>query len=177
MDSINACGDLKIEWELGKHNNKTFHTAELIVVSPGVPPNIKPLEEAREKNIPIISEIELAAQALQRTADRDHRHQRQDDRHHPDRRDVQGRREARVRRRQYRQAPARLRHRRRQGASTSSPSFRASSSTSPKNSRPALAVFTNLEQDHLDRYGDMAALRRRPRSACSSSAIATASSF
>src|SRR3954470_10460239 len=64
MDSVNACADLKVEYELGKHNNKTFHTAELIVVSPGVPLNIKPLEEAREKLIPITCEIELAAQAL-----------------------------------------------------------------------------------------------------------------
>ncbi|HUP56467.1 MAG TPA: UDP-N-acetylmuramoyl-L-alanine--D-glutamate ligase [Bdellovibrionota bacterium] len=63
-DSVNACADLKLEYELGKHNPKTFHTAELIVVSPGVPLNIKPLEEAREKLVPIMSEIELAAQAL-----------------------------------------------------------------------------------------------------------------
>ena len=64
QDSINACADIKIEWELGKHNNKTFHAAELIVVSPGVAPTLEPLKEAREKNIPIISEVELAAQAL-----------------------------------------------------------------------------------------------------------------
>src|ERR1700761_1729424 len=64
MDSVNACADLKLEYELGRHNNKTFHTAELIVVSPGVPLNIKPLEEAREKLIPITSEVELAAGAF-----------------------------------------------------------------------------------------------------------------
>lgn len=63
-DSVNACGDLKIEYELGKHNNKTFHSVDLIVVSPGVPLNIKPLEEAREKSIPITSEIELAIAAI-----------------------------------------------------------------------------------------------------------------
>lgn len=63
-EAVNACADLKIEWELGKHNNKTFHTAELIVVSPGVPLNIKPLEEAREKLIPIMSEIELAITSI-----------------------------------------------------------------------------------------------------------------
>lgn len=63
-ESINACEELKIEYELGKHVNKTFHTAELIVVSPGVPLNIKPLEEAREKLIPIISEVELAVQGI-----------------------------------------------------------------------------------------------------------------
>src|SRR6185437_3232881 len=64
INAVNAMGDVKIEWELGKHNNKTFHSAELIVVSPGIPPTLEPLKEAREKNIPIISEIELAAQAL-----------------------------------------------------------------------------------------------------------------
>jgi UDP-N-acetylmuramoylalanine--D-glutamate ligase len=64
MESVNACADLKLEYELGKHNNKTFHTAELIVVSPGVPLNIKPLEEAREKLVPVTCEIELAAAAL-----------------------------------------------------------------------------------------------------------------
>jgi UDP-N-acetylmuramoylalanine--D-glutamate ligase len=65
MESVNACADLKIEYELGKHNNKTFETSELIVVSPGVPLNIKVLEEAREKNIPIVSEIDLAAAELE----------------------------------------------------------------------------------------------------------------
>ncbi|OFZ54589.1 MAG: UDP-N-acetylmuramoylalanine--D-glutamate ligase [Bdellovibrionales bacterium RIFOXYC1_FULL_54_43] len=63
--SVNACSELKLEYELGKHNNKTFHCADLIVVSPGVPLNIKPLEEARERNIPITSEIELAASAFE----------------------------------------------------------------------------------------------------------------
>jgi UDP-N-acetylmuramoylalanine--D-glutamate ligase len=64
MESCNACADLKIEYELGRHNNKTFHTAELIVVSPGVPLNIKPLEEARELKVPITCEIDLAAAGI-----------------------------------------------------------------------------------------------------------------
>lgn len=63
-ESVNACNDVKIEFELGRHNHKTFHTAEFIVVSPGIPPNIKPLEEAREKNVPITNEIELAVGAI-----------------------------------------------------------------------------------------------------------------
>ncbi len=63
-DSCNSCADLKIEYELGRHNNKTFHTAELIVVSPGVPLNIKPLEEARELKVPISCEIDLAAAGI-----------------------------------------------------------------------------------------------------------------
>jgi UDP-N-acetylmuramoylalanine--D-glutamate ligase len=64
MDSLKATQDLKIEFDLGKHTNKFFHTAELIVVSPGVPLNIKPLEEARAMNVPIVSEIDLAAASL-----------------------------------------------------------------------------------------------------------------
>ncbi|MBY0471228.1 UDP-N-acetylmuramoyl-L-alanine--D-glutamate ligase [bacterium] len=65
MDSVNALGDLKtVEFELGKHNPKTFQTAELIVLSPGVPLNIKPLDEARAANVPIVSEIDLAAGSL-----------------------------------------------------------------------------------------------------------------
>ncbi len=63
-DSVSACEGLKVEYEFGKHNPKTFLTSELIVVSPGVPLNIKPLEEARTNNIPIMSEIELAISGI-----------------------------------------------------------------------------------------------------------------
>ena len=63
-ESVNACADLKLEYELGKHNPATFLSSELIVVSPGVPQNTKPLEDARLANIPITNEIDLAAQAL-----------------------------------------------------------------------------------------------------------------
>lgn len=64
IESVNATADLKIEYELGRHNSKSFLTAELIVVSPGVPLNIKPLEEARAANVPITNEIEIAVNAL-----------------------------------------------------------------------------------------------------------------
>lgn len=64
-DHIQSCVDLKLEFEFGKHNHTTFHTADLIVVSPGVPLTIKPLEEARERNIPITNEVELAAAHFQ----------------------------------------------------------------------------------------------------------------
>jgi UDP-N-acetylmuramoylalanine--D-glutamate ligase len=63
-DACAQCEGLQIEYDLGKHNSKTFTTAELIVVSPGVPLNIKPLDEAREAGIPITNEIELAAGSL-----------------------------------------------------------------------------------------------------------------
>ncbi len=64
MESVNACEDLKLEYELGRHNSKSFTTAELIVVSPGVPLNSKPIEEAIEARVPITNEIELAASAI-----------------------------------------------------------------------------------------------------------------
>ncbi|OFZ79880.1 MAG: UDP-N-acetylmuramoylalanine--D-glutamate ligase [Bdellovibrionales bacterium RIFOXYD1_FULL_53_11] len=63
-DSVAACADLKVEYELGRHSSKSFLTSDLIVVSPGVALNIKPLEEARAAGIPMTNEIELAACAL-----------------------------------------------------------------------------------------------------------------
>jgi UDP-N-acetylmuramoylalanine--D-glutamate ligase len=65
QEFVSQIGDLKIEFELGKHNPQTFKESELIVVSPGVALNIKPLEEAREAGVTITSEIDLAAQALE----------------------------------------------------------------------------------------------------------------
>jgi len=53
-----------IKLELGGHKVKTFTEADLIVVSPGVPLDIRPLVEARGKGIPIIGEIELASRYL-----------------------------------------------------------------------------------------------------------------
>lgn len=53
-----------IKLELGGHKVKTFTEADLIVVSPGVCLDIKPLAEARKKGVPIIGEIELANRYL-----------------------------------------------------------------------------------------------------------------
>jgi UDP-N-acetylmuramoylalanine--D-glutamate ligase len=46
--------------ETGGHQEESFIKADLIVVSPGVPLNIPPLEKAQKKGKEIISEIELA---------------------------------------------------------------------------------------------------------------------
>ena len=64
QSSFDIIGDLKVEFELGKHNPATFKSAELIVLSPGVPPNTPPLGEARAAGIPITGEIDIAAQAI-----------------------------------------------------------------------------------------------------------------
>src|SRR6266567_5483475 len=53
--------DLSINYQLGQHDKHTFLMADLIVVSPGVPMDIKPLQLARAQRRTVISEIELAA--------------------------------------------------------------------------------------------------------------------
>ena len=57
---LNEIRNLGINIELGPHNNETFENCDLIVLSPGVPHTIAPLNFARGKKIPVIGEIELA---------------------------------------------------------------------------------------------------------------------
>jgi UDP-N-acetylmuramoylalanine--D-glutamate ligase len=49
-----------VKLELGGHLPATFLEQDLIVVSPGVPAKLAPLEAARSKGIPVWSEVELA---------------------------------------------------------------------------------------------------------------------
>src|SRR5512138_3321611 len=56
--------DRGIVVETGKHGERTFRDQDLIVVSPGVPFDVAPLENARRLKIPVIGEIELAAQSV-----------------------------------------------------------------------------------------------------------------
>jgi UDP-N-acetylmuramoylalanine--D-glutamate ligase len=53
-----------IPWEAGTHTLSKFVSADEIVVSPGVPLTIAPLEAARAKGVPIVSELELASRYL-----------------------------------------------------------------------------------------------------------------
>src|ERR1043165_6742345 len=46
------------------YGDRTFQNQELIVVSPGVPIDSQPLEQARSLGAPVIGEIELASQFL-----------------------------------------------------------------------------------------------------------------
>ena len=52
---------LPINLELGRHEEYSFLTADLIVVSPGVPMEIGPIQLARARKRRVISEIELAS--------------------------------------------------------------------------------------------------------------------
>ncbi|MRR33259.1 UDP-N-acetylmuramoyl-L-alanine--D-glutamate ligase [bacterium] len=62
---VDALSGLDISLELGRHGEDTFRGADLIVVSPGVPMDIAPLKSARERGVPVISEIELAYAFIQ----------------------------------------------------------------------------------------------------------------
>lgn len=55
--------DKGIRVVLGGHPDELFKDVDLIVVSPGVPTDIKPLDEARKRDIKVIGELELAFQA------------------------------------------------------------------------------------------------------------------
>jgi UDP-N-acetylmuramoylalanine--D-glutamate ligase len=49
---------------LGGHPEDIFLSADMLVVSPGVPLDISPISKAKEKGIPIIGELELAYQII-----------------------------------------------------------------------------------------------------------------
>jgi UDP-N-acetylmuramoylalanine--D-glutamate ligase len=50
--------------ELGGHRVETFADADLVVLSPGVPPGQEAVVVARERGVPVIGEIELASRWL-----------------------------------------------------------------------------------------------------------------
>lgn len=56
---------LGVQLELGGHREATLESADMIVISPGVPHTIPPLERAGRRGVPIIGEIELASRFIQ----------------------------------------------------------------------------------------------------------------
>src|SRR5882672_8816833 len=56
---------LGVDLELGGHRLETFTGADLVVLSPGVPPEQPVIQAARERGVPVIAEIELASRWLQ----------------------------------------------------------------------------------------------------------------
>ena len=56
---------LGVALELGGHTRETFTAADLVVLSPGVPPEQDAVQAARDRGIPVIAEIELASRWLQ----------------------------------------------------------------------------------------------------------------
>lgn len=60
-ESLAELSDLEIGFDLGRHVPYSFMMADLIVVSPGVPMDIKPLVMARAQKRRVVSEVELAS--------------------------------------------------------------------------------------------------------------------
>ena len=56
---------LGVELELGGHLEETFTNADLVVTSPGVPPEQPVIAAARRRGVPVIGELELASRWLQ----------------------------------------------------------------------------------------------------------------
>lgn len=63
-DDMKSLRARNIQLEIGYHTPESFEQAELIILSPGVPHTIAPVERARKKGTPIIGEIELAARFI-----------------------------------------------------------------------------------------------------------------
>lgn len=63
-DHASQAQAMGVTLELGHHKIETFEGADLIVISPGVPHTIGPIERARAKSIPVWGEMELAARFI-----------------------------------------------------------------------------------------------------------------
>ncbi|MFH1904511.1 MAG: UDP-N-acetylmuramoyl-L-alanine--D-glutamate ligase [bacterium] len=50
-----------IEVEIGRHSDNVYKNRQLIILSPGIPPDIPILRKAKEENIEVVSEIEFAS--------------------------------------------------------------------------------------------------------------------
>ena len=56
--------EMGISMELGQHRIETFESADLIIISPGVPHTILPIKRAVLKGIPVWGEIEFASRFI-----------------------------------------------------------------------------------------------------------------
>lgn len=59
-ETIRNLDKADIEFEIGGHSDKVFD-AELIIVSPGIPETAPVMQEIKKRQIPVISEVELAS--------------------------------------------------------------------------------------------------------------------
>jgi UDP-N-acetylmuramoylalanine--D-glutamate ligase len=64
IDAAGALADRGIALELGGHRAETLASADLVVVSPGVPLDQPALKSARDAGVPIVGELELASRWL-----------------------------------------------------------------------------------------------------------------
>ncbi|MGD9281686.1 MAG: UDP-N-acetylmuramoyl-L-alanine--D-glutamate ligase [Desulfobacterales bacterium] len=62
--SVRMLREMGVALELGPHRITSFKSADLIVVSPGVSHTIEPIKQAKSRNIPLMSEVELASRFI-----------------------------------------------------------------------------------------------------------------
>ncbi|MEJ2659623.1 MAG: UDP-N-acetylmuramoyl-L-alanine--D-glutamate ligase [Desulfobacteraceae bacterium] len=63
VDQAQALG---VDLELGGHRAATFRSADLVVVSPGVPHTLPAFQSARDRGIELIGEMELASRFIKK---------------------------------------------------------------------------------------------------------------
>lgn len=51
---------LDVAYEVGGHTDRAFADTSLVVLSPGVPPDLAPVNAARERGVPVLGELELS---------------------------------------------------------------------------------------------------------------------
>lgn len=68
-DMVSELGP-SVRFALGGHPEEIFSSADMIVVSPGVPLEIKPIASAKAKGVPVIGELELAYRIIQESGNK-----------------------------------------------------------------------------------------------------------
>ena len=63
-EAVNALGGAGVALALGGHDERDFTSADLVVVSPGVPLALPEIREARRQGVPVMAEVELAWRLL-----------------------------------------------------------------------------------------------------------------
>ncbi len=62
--AVTALREKGITLELGNNYPESFENADMVVISPGVPHGAAPLVRSRERGIPVLGEVELAARFI-----------------------------------------------------------------------------------------------------------------
>ena len=65
VEQLDSLGDLQINFDLGGHTPKMFVAQDLIILSPGISPNLKIFDYARSHNVKVTGEFEFAASYLE----------------------------------------------------------------------------------------------------------------
>jgi UDP-N-acetylmuramoylalanine--D-glutamate ligase len=60
LDDLDELEKAGVRMDLGGHTSEFFATADLVVISPGVPRNIPILDLCRQSDVPVLGEVEIA---------------------------------------------------------------------------------------------------------------------